>query len=296
MFNSKSSILISSSLLVSGSSILVYELKKPRSIKDAAEWRGIKLAKEEDEFVWGALLFQKKDALKEKKIEDKEALKKYCIDLYKKGIDDKLVSDVENFCSDTLNTRKARIIGKGFLEDKFLTADDDFKVAFTLNRYTPVFISLINSFSGKKYTDKTEAKDAWEDYKNYCDTKLNQNEDTELQLVQTVCEKKGIKTAQSKIEAEGRIFLNKDQLKNKFQELKRLNEMQGDTLLNDIQDKEKPNHWQELKEKEDVFTERLIKWCEEQKTRKLFEEGFYPDVYSRLRTRCTEENKTPVVK
>lgn len=238
------------------------------------------------------ILFEKHCSFKrkkKKKIENELDLKKYCVGLYwNTSLDNKLVDEVEAFCSDALTTRKARIIGKGLLtEGKFLKEDDEFKVAFALNRYTKEFIDLINNFSKKEHNKETKAQDAFDDYKNFCETKLKENEDINLQAIAKICEKKGWKTAQQKLEVEGRSFLKKEQFKAKFEELKKLKDMEGNTLLKDLQNE--TNDWKTLKNNEQDFKDRLEKWCNEQKVKNLFDEGFYPDTYSKLRTRCTED-------
>ncbi|OAL10071.1 hypothetical protein A6V39_04100 [Candidatus Mycoplasma haematobovis] len=292
-FRFNSVALLLSSLLTGGGAWLGYELYKPKTVEGWVNWKGLKLATEDKDNLWKALYFQGKHELGEK-IKDWEELKKSCVKAWKQktGNDNKDLEYVEKFCLDNLKTRKARIIATGFDEKIFLKEDEDFKVEFTFNRYSPTFLELL----GEKKTDKEPEIDKnqplLEKYKKYCEDELSAN-DTKIEVVKQICSKQHkYQTAEQKLTSEGLILKSLDDLKGEWKnyrdEKKSKNYRIGNTLLEDIKDTSTQDSWIELQDDQNKFGQRFNEWCSNQKDKKLYEENFYKETYPKFKTRCSK--------
>ncbi|OAL10051.1 hypothetical protein A6V39_04000 [Candidatus Mycoplasma haematobovis] len=298
--------LLLSSLITGGGAWLGYELNKPKTVEGFIEWKGLKLASETDENLWKALYFQNKSEL-DSKVGSVDALKKKCVKLAKEAISyvDKNVEYAEKYCVNTLRSRKARIIAKGFDESKFLSTDEDYKVAFTFNKYSSTFISYLNDseitkdseFVDEKPEDEKNKK-LLDAYKKYCKNVLEED-GTKIEVAKQLCSKYDYTNAEEFAKSKGYLVKDKGELRKEFPKYKQPDGQEkkkyliGNSLLEDIKEsneKGKEDSWIVLTKEEDKFEERFNIYCQKQKDRKLFENKFHKEDWPKFKERCLKED------
>ncbi|OAL10064.1 hypothetical protein A6V39_04065 [Candidatus Mycoplasma haematobovis] len=289
-FKFNSIALLLSSLLTGSGAWVGYELYKPKTVKGWVEWKGLKLASETDENIWKALYFQNESEL-QGTTKSAEELKKTCVEYWKKPIENKNLEYVEKFCVNVLKSRKARIIAEGFDKAIFLSTDEDYKLAYTFNRYSDSFLALLGSDKATRDSEIDEQdSELLRIYKNHCETALNTN-DTKINVTKQICSKQyEYVTAEDKLKHDGYELKTDKELEDSWDTWKgskSKNYLVGNSLLEDIKDRNGgDDSWIKLQDNKKEFGIRFKAWCQEQKVEKLFKRNFYKDIYPKFKNRC----------
>ncbi|OAL10070.1 hypothetical protein A6V39_04095 [Candidatus Mycoplasma haematobovis] len=297
-FRFNSVALLLSSLLTGGGAWVGYELYKPKTVRDLIAWKGFTLASEEDSGIWEALYFQGKAELGDK-VTDASTLKQFCVKTAKEKIDysSKNYEHVEKFCVNALKSRRARIISKGFKETDFLSTDDDYKLAFIFNRYSPTFLSLLGKPNLTKDTEIDDNSELLQSYKDYCSKVLNED-DIKIAVSQQLCSKSKEKTVVDLLTKDGYTLRSDQELEADFEKYKQDNNgkdakyVVGNTLLEAIKDvSQGEDSWLDLTRDKNKFATQFKKYCNEQKEKSLYAKDFLKDVYPKFKSRCANEIK-----
>ncbi|OAL10154.1 hypothetical protein A6V39_04545 [Candidatus Mycoplasma haematobovis] len=310
--------LFSTVLLTAGAVAGVREYLKPRDIQSMLKWNGVRLVSNNDG--WKSAFYENKEQLEKLGVRDSNDLWKWCSERFKYGLGDPtILTDVENYCKDSPKTIMGNIIRAGE-EGKLIKESDQLasQIVYVTTSDREKLIEVMQieaddqqrglyAFMGKKISEWC----AKEVKKNVVDVE-------HLGNVKKYCYNRGVKNVKGLLEKEGlKTLPSTDDYKERFKnELSRSQELItqiGHTLNAKRAEKLKEyefrkriyNYTQEEQEIEmrkideivpATFDDNFIKansgqylkwWCESQYNSNLTGTGVFPEIYQRVKARCT---------